>query len=77
MKSFRTAAALSAVALVGLTSGAAFAGTTPAPATTPARPSATAPAAPAASAAGAPAHRARGHQTAPSTAPAQTPAPKK
>ena len=43
MKSFRTAAAASAVALVALTSGAAFAGTTPAPSTAmTARPAATA-----------------------------------
>ena len=43
MKSFRTAAAVSAVAFVALTSGAAFAGTTPAPSTAmTARPAATA-----------------------------------
>ncbi|WP_242078077.1 hypothetical protein [Brevundimonas diminuta] len=68
MKSFRTAAArtsgvLAAVAVVALTSGAAFAGTTPAPSTAmTARPAATASATTPAPSARAPRAHRRGHQ---------------
>jgi hypothetical protein len=78
MKTFRTAAAVSAVALVALTSGAAFASTTPAPSTV--RPSAAAPTTtPAPSARAERGHR-RGHQAAPArtpTAPATAAKPAK
>jgi len=81
MKNFRTAAAVSAVAIAALTSGAAFAGTTPAPSTAmTARPAASASVTtPAPSARAERGHR-RGHQAAPArtpTAPVATAKPKK
>lgn len=74
MKSFRSTAAFGAAALVILTSGAAFAGTTPAPSTAmTARPAATASATTPAPSARAPRAHRRGHQAQAQTS-AQAPA---